>query len=101
MNNFLINITKNLNLKPYKESSLTDINGITSNFDNHISIKKIKESFPNIVSGDFNFQEASRENVKREIVNLNVKKFSTNQSIPARILMQCVDVYLPFLIVLQ
>ena len=35
MNNFFINITKNVNLKPCKYSSLTDINGITSNFDNH------------------------------------------------------------------
>ena len=64
MNNFFINITKNLNLKPYKDSSLTNINGITSNFDNHVSVKKIKESFPNIVSSDFNFQEFAREDIK-------------------------------------
>ena len=63
MNNFFINITKNLNLKPYKDSSLTNINEITPNFDNHLSIKKIKESFLNIVSGDFNFQEVAREDV--------------------------------------
>ena len=50
MNNFLINITKDFNLKPYKDSSITNINGITSNFDNHVSIKKIKESFSNIVN---------------------------------------------------
>ena len=54
MNNFFINITKNLNLKPYNDSSLTNINEIISNFDNHISIEKVKESFPNIV---FNFQD--------------------------------------------
>ena len=64
MNNFFINITKNLNLKPYKDSSLTNINEITSNFDNHVSVKKIKESFPNIVSSDFNFQEFAREDIK-------------------------------------
>ena len=46
-----------------------------------MSIKKIKEYFPNIVSGDFNFQEVSREDVKKEIITLNVKKFSTNGSI--------------------
>ena len=62
--NFFINITKNLNLKPYKDSSLTNINEITSNFDNHVSVKKIKESFPNIVSSDFNFQEFAREDIK-------------------------------------
>ena len=81
MNNFSVNIIKDLNLKPHKDSSLTNINGITSNSDNHMSIKKIKESFPNIVSGDFNFQEVSREDVKKEIITLNVKKFSTNGSI--------------------
>ena len=37
MNNFFINITKNLNLKPYKDSS----------------------------SGDFKFQEVAREDVKK------------------------------------
>ena len=63
MNNFLINITKNLNLKPYKDWSWTNINGITSNFDNHIIIKKIKESLPNKISGDFNFQEVARGDV--------------------------------------
>ena len=71
---FFINITKNVNLKPYKDSSLTNIEGITSNFENQISIKKIKESFSNIVSGDFNFQEVSREDVKKEIIILNLKK---------------------------
>ena len=67
MNNFCMNITKNLNLKPCKDSSLTDINSITSNFDNHINIKNIKESFRNIASGDFNFKEVSRKDVTKEI----------------------------------
>ena len=39
---FFINITKNVNLKPYKDSSLTNIEGIASNFENQISIKKDK-----------------------------------------------------------
>ena len=97
VNNFFINVTKNLSLKPYKGSSLTNIDGITSKFDHHISIKKIKESFQNIASGDFNFEEVAREDIKKEIINLNVKKPSTNGSIPATILKQYVDVYLPFL----
>ena len=87
---FFINTTQKLNLKPYKDASLTGINGITSNFDNRIRIKKIKGSFPS-------FQEVSREDVKK-IINLNVKKSSTMGSIPATILKQCLDVYLPFLI---
>ena len=87
---FFINTTQKLNLKPYKDASLHGINGITSNFDNRIRIKKIKGSFPS-------FQEVSREDVKK-IINLNVKKSSTRGSIPATILKQCLDVYLPFLI---
>ena len=57
----------------------------------------MKESFPNIVSSDFDFQEVAREDVKKEIINLNVKKSSSIGSIPAAILKQCVDIYLPFL----
>ena len=88
---FFINTTQKLNLKPYKDASLHGINGITSNFDNRIRIKKIKGSFPS-------FQEVSREDVKKIIINLNVKKSSTRGSIPATVLKQCLDVYLPFLI---
>ena len=98
MNNFFINITKNSNLKPYKDSSLTNINEITSNFNNDISIKVTKEFFSNIVSDNFNFQEVAREGVKKEIINLNVKNSLTNGPIPAIILKQYVDIYLPFLI---
>ena len=35
--------------------------------------------------------------VKSELLNLNIKKSSTNGSIPAAILKQCVDIYLPLL----
>ena len=73
MNNFSINITRNLNLKPYKDSSLTDVNEIISNVDNNISIKKIKKYSPNMVCGDFNFQELFWEDIKKEIINLIAK----------------------------
>ena len=42
MNNYFINITKTLNLKPYKYPNTVKINEIISTFDNHISIKKNK-----------------------------------------------------------
>ena len=45
-----------------------------------MSTKKINESFPNI-SGNFDFQEVSREDVKKETINLR----------------QCVEVCLPLL----
>ena len=80
------------------DSSLTDIDEDNlKNFDNHINIKKIKGYFPNKVSSNFNFQEVSREDIKKEIINLNEKKSSTIGSIPVTILRQCVEVYLQFL----
>ena len=97
MNKFFINITKKLNLKPFKNSSDTDINQITSVFQNHVSVRKIQECFPNIKTNDFNFRQVSLKKVKSEILNLNIKKSSTKGSIPATILKQSVDIYLPFL----
>ena len=56
VNKFFINTTKKLNLKPFKNSSDTDVNQITSVFKNHVSIRKLQECFPNIETDDFNFR---------------------------------------------
>ena len=58
--------------------------------------RKIQECFPNIKANDFNFRQVSLKEVKSELLNLNIKKSSTKGSIPATILKQCVDIYLPF-----
>ena len=63
MNQYFINVTKKQDLKPYKNSTLTDVDSITSNFDNHRSIKKIQEYFPHSNHDDFNFTEVSLEDV--------------------------------------
>ena len=76
MNNYFINITKTLNLKPCKCSNAMNINEIISTFDNHISIKKIKEYFPDASSNNFEFKEISQDEVKKEVSYLNVKKLS-------------------------
>ena len=47
--------------------------------------------------GDFDFTEVSLEDVKKEILNLNVKNSSTNGSISARVLKQSAEIHLPFL----
>ena len=93
MNNYFINITKTLNLKTLKKNEV-DID----KFENHISIKK-HETFPEIISGSFQFEQVSSDIIRKEIRNLNVKKSSTYGSISAFILKQCVDVYLPYLTV--
>ena len=63
-------------------------------FENHISIKKIHKIFPNIIPENFHFKEVSKDDVRKKIRKLNVKK--SYGSISASILKQCVDAYLPY-----
>ena len=50
MNNYFIYIFKTLNLKTLNKSQI-DID----KFENHISIKKIRETFPEIIPVSFHF----------------------------------------------
>ena len=90
MNNYFINITKHLNLKPDAASNTMDIK------QDHLSINKIREVFPEISSSNFEFTKVTEKSVKNEVLKLNTKKSSTNGSIPATILKQSVETYLPF-----
>ena len=69
----------------------------TDMFENHVNIKKIHETFPNIISENFHLKEISKDDIRNEIHSLNVKKLSTYGLIPATILKQCIDAYLPYL----
>ena len=73
------------------------MNSIVSEFDDHISIKKIKGFFPDITVNDSEFETVIMKDVKKEILNLNTKKSSNCGSIPATILKQSLDIYLPYL----
>ena len=73
MNEHFVSITKKLSLKP--SISLTDSNSDV--FHDHISIKKIKEIYPEIVPNSFKFEPVTKGDIKNEIQNLNVKKSST------------------------
>ena len=57
----------------------------------------IYEKYPEILPESFKFQFVSNNEVKEEIKNLDNKKSSTYGSIPAAILRQCVNAYLPHL----
>ena len=61
-----------------------NINEIISTFN--ISIKKIKEYFPDRSNNNFEFTEVSQDDVKKEVLHLNVKKSLTSNSIPPTIL---------------
>ena len=97
MNKYFVNIIKTLRLKRSKKYDTNYIDILTSQFKDHASIKKIKLSYPEIIPDTFNFTLVSPEDVKKEIMNLNVQKSSSSKAIPATILKQSVHIYLPFL----
>ena len=90
MNDYFINVARALYLKKHFSAS----NGDSSELS-HISIKMIHEKYPEIIPGRFNFKLVSDDDVKKEVENLNIKKSSTYGSIPASILKQYLNAYLP------
>ena len=82
--------------KNFKKQLGVGCNGVNG-FENHISIKMIHEKYPEILPESFKFQFLSNNEVTKEIENLDTKKLSTYGSIPATILKQCVNAYLPHL----
>ena len=57
----------------------------------------IHKKYPEIVPESFKFELVSDNDVKKEIENLYTKELSAYGSIPAVILKQCVNAYLPHL----
>ena len=97
MNKYFINVTKNLNLKTPIINTTDSIQSLTKNYENHIGIRKIKEAHPEIVPDSFHFKSVSLEDVKKEVLNLNLKKSSISGTIPVTILKQTIDVHLQYL----
>ena len=98
MNNYFINIRKNLELKPMTVPNTSDIDEITKHFDDHISACKIKEAYSEILrEDDFSFKMVSMDEVKKEVLKLNSRKSSTYGAIPAGNLKQTVEVHLKYL----
>lgn len=62
-----------------------------------MSIKKTKETYPQIIPNGFTFSPVSLRDVQKEIMNPDVEKSSAIKSIPASILKQSAHIYLPFL----
>ena len=98
MNNYFINITRNLDLKPLTISSTSDIDKITKHFDDHVSVCKIKETYIESLQEDnFSFKMVSMDEVKKIVLKLNAKKSSTYGAIAASILKQTVEVDLKYM----
>ena len=98
MNNYFINITKKLDLKPSTVSNTSDIDVLTKHFDDHISVFKIKDAYSAILREDnFSFKMVSMDEVKKVVLKLNSKNSSTYAAIPASILKQTIEVHLKYL----
>ena len=75
MNNYFINKTKNLDLKPSTVPNTSDLDETMKHFDDHISIYKIKEAYSEILQEDnFSFKMVSMDEVKKEVLKSR-KKF--------------------------
>ena len=96
-NKYFKNIIKNLNSKAPIINAIDDIQPLTKSFENHISIRKIKEAYLEIVTDSFHFKSMSLNDVKKEVLNLNPKKSSTSGTILVIILKQTIDVHLQYL----
>ena len=90
MNDYFVNITETIGLKQFQFDHLSNL------FENHTSIIRIKSNLDN-VSDKFDFKKVHEEEVKREIMNLNSKKAICHGAIPAKILKQFWDSYLPII----
>ena len=47
-------------------STTDDTQSLTKNYENHISIRKIKKAYPEIVPDSFHFKSVSLDDVKRK-----------------------------------
>ena len=66
MNDYFVNITETIGLKQFQFDHLSNL------FEDHTSIIRIKSNLDN-VSDKFDFKKVNEEEVKREIMNLNLK----------------------------
>ena len=88
-----INGFSNDNFTYNPETSL--ISNITLKFKSHPSILKIKEVV--VVDKPFHFEETKEDDMLTKIKNLNIKKPTTFNNIPAKILVETSDIISPLL----
>ena len=65
MDNYFIQITKHLNVKTHTAYNRMDIEQITSAFQNHVSIKNVREVCSEISLNDFEFIKVNEESVTK------------------------------------
>ena len=84
-NNFFINSIENLDIKSYIpsiEDKNENLDDIMKQYENHPSVLKIKEHVGSV--DKFKFTEITVENMNKEIGNLDPRKVSVKDDIPAK-----------------
>ena len=85
LNNYFINITTHLKLKPTKTDPKANLKSIIHTFQNHESVQRVK--LANFHSkSSLKFNSVSELDVTKEILNLSSKKATRKGDIPAKIL---------------
>ena len=92
MNNFFINITKDVELKKDSKSKLNNLEDILEAFESHPSIEKIKKAIN--TTQKFSFCNRKDDEVRKSIMNLEGSKATPVGDIPSDTLKQTIDIYL-------
>ena len=99
-NNYFSNVVNNLDIMGFETNycykpEIDNISNIIEKFNNHPSIRKIKENV--IVETEFHFEDVSEPLVRKLLNSLDKCKPSTFNNIPTRILVENSDVISPFI----
>ena len=92
MNNFFVNITKELDLK-HDQGNVnisSDLENILENSSSHPSIEKIEQNFDS--QELFSFQQVNETEVKDIVLKLNSSKVISNGDIPVNILKETIEI---------
>ena len=101
MKNYFVGISKSLNLKGSSESNVDNIGSNIRHslknvlFEDDISVKIIREK--NADNAELRFQPISTKELKKIIIGLDCNKSNLNGCIPANVLKDTCDTFIPYL----
>ena len=92
MNNFYINIAKDLELKKDSKGKLNNLEDILKAYESRVSIEKIKKVIK--TTEKFSFHNVKDDEVQKIIMNLDGSKATPVGDIPTDMLKQAIDIHL-------
>ena len=100
LNNYFIEAVENLEIEPYNLNIIEndysdDIEKIVKHYESHPSVLKIKENIE--CDEKFKFKDLMEEDIHKEIMQLNLKKASIENDLPAELLIESMDIVSDYL----